>query len=91
MLTFVAYKSFCKLTMSISCYIRNIFLQRYKTFCNIKRKRRTKSTFLFSYINYNYLFPNTEVGEDVAEEVVGADFAGDFAEVVHTFTYILRN
>ena len=37
------------------------------------------------------LLADAEVGEDVAEEVVGTDFAGDFAEVVHTFTYILRN
>ena len=33
---------------------------------------------------------DAEVGEDVAEEVVGADFAGDFAEVVHGLTDVLR-
>ena len=36
------------------------------------------------------LLSDAEVGEDVAEEVVGADFAGDFAEVVHGLTNVLR-
>ena len=36
------------------------------------------------------LLADAEVSEDVAEEVVGADFAGDFAEVVHCLTDVLR-
>ena len=37
------------------------------------------------------LFPDAEVGEDVAEDVVGGDFAGDFAEVVHCFANVLAH
>ena len=37
----------------------------------------------------NYLFADAEVGEDFAEDVVGGDFAGDFAEPVEAFAYVL--
>ena len=42
------------------------------------------------FADAEFLLSNAEVGEDVAEEVVGADFAGDFAEVVHGLTDVLR-
>ena len=37
------------------------------------------------------LLSDAEVGEDVAEDVVGGDFAGDFAQVVHGFAYVLAD
>ena len=35
------------------------------------------------------LLPDAEVFEDVAEDFVGGDFAGDFSEVMHGFAYVL--
>ena len=40
-------------------------------------------------VGNHHLFADAEVGEDFAEDVVGADFACDFAEVVHTFADVL--
>ena len=37
------------------------------------------------------LFSDAEAGEDCAEDFVGADFAGDFAEVVHAFSDVLAD
>ena len=37
------------------------------------------------------LFADTEAGEDGAEDLVGGDFACDFAEVVHTLAYVLAH
>ena len=37
------------------------------------------------------LFSDAEAGEDVAEDVVGGDFAGDFAQIVHGFAYVLAD
>ena len=37
------------------------------------------------------LLSDAEAGEDVAEDVVGGDFAGDFAEVVHCFANVLAH
>ena len=37
------------------------------------------------------LFADAEAGEDGAEDLVGGDFACDFAEVVHTFAYVLTH
>ena len=45
----------------------------------------------FNYLIINYLFPDAEAGEDVAEDVVGGDFAGDFAQIVHGFAYVLAD
>ena len=44
---------------------------------------------LTSYSCCKGLFADAEVGEDFAEDVVGADFTCDFAEVVHTFADVL--
>lgn len=39
---------------------------------------------------YNvYLFPDAEVGEDVAEDFVGADFSGDGAKMIEGVTEVL--
>lgn len=38
---------------------------------------------------YKPSFADAEVFEDVAEDFVGGDFAGDFAEVMHGFAYVL--
>lgn len=35
------------------------------------------------------LFADAEAGEDGCEDVVGGDGAGDFAEVVERFAYVL--
>ncbi len=35
------------------------------------------------------LLAHAEAGEDGAEDFVGRDFAGDFAKVMHAFTYVL--
>ena len=37
------------------------------------------------------LFSNTEVGEDFAQDVVGGDFTGDLAQVVHALAYVLAH
>ena len=37
------------------------------------------------------LLSDAEAGEDVAEDVVGGDFAGDFAQIVHGFAYVLAD
>ena len=37
------------------------------------------------------LFPDAEVGEDVAEDFIGADFAGDGAEVIEGLAEVLGN
>ncbi len=53
--------------------------------------RPTDSEYTCEHLeNSDRLLADAEVGEDVAEEVVGADFAGDFAEVVHGLTDVLR-
>ena len=44
----------------------------------------------FNYLIINNLLADAEAGEDWAEDFVGADFAGDFAEVVHGLTDVLR-
>ena len=36
----------------------------------------------FNYLIINCLLPDAEVGEDVAEDFVGGDFAGDASNVV---------
>ena len=37
------------------------------------------------------LFTDAEAAEDCAEDLVGGDFAGDFAEVVHCFANVLAH
>ena len=37
------------------------------------------------------LFADAEAGEDGTEDLVGGDFASDFAEVVHAFAYVLAH
>ena len=43
----------------------------------------------FNLFVINYLFSDAKAGEYRAEDVVGGYFAGYFAEVVHTFAYVL--
>ena len=44
------------------------------------------------YINaLQVLLSDAEAGEDVAEDVVGGDFAGDFAQIVHGFANVLAD
>ena len=49
--------------------------------------------YIFSF--YAFLFftslSDAVAGEDGAEDFVGGDFAGDFAEVVHAFADVLRH
>lgn len=40
---------------------------------------------------YKPSFPDAEAGEDGGEDVGGGDGAGDFAEVVEGFAYVLRD
>ena len=37
----------------------------------------------------SFLFPNAEVGEDGAEDVVWGDFTGDLAQIVHCLADVL--
>ena len=51
-------------------------------------KNREKGCSVITFLKY--LFPDAEAREDFAEDVVGGDGAGDFAEVVEGFAYVLR-
>ena len=64
--------------------------QRYLS----NKKAPVKSAILIDYNQFNYLIiryllADAEVFEDVAEDFVGGNFAGDFAEVMHGFAYVL--
>ncbi len=45
----------------------------------------------FTDLDGECLLAHAEVGEDFAEDVVGGDFAGDFAEVVDCFADVLAH